>query len=99
MKEKALTAVYYPINCNWPAMLRARLICAILPAKPERVGWVWTAKDAGNGDKSTAISSSMMTPPRVYTTRAAAVKAAKRIGWIVGNIDRNIAKEKEAENE
>ena len=55
----------------------------MLPSKPSQLGYVWTAKDAGNGDKDATINAANLTPKRVYTTRAAAIAAAEKDGWVV----------------
>ena len=77
------TATYHPTNANWPAVLRIRLVVAVLPAKPHQLGYAWTATDAGNGDKDATINAANLAPKRVYTTRAAAIAAAEKDGWVV----------------
>ena len=79
------TATYHPSNTHWPATLRIRLVAAILPDKPSQLGYVWTAVDAGNGDKDATINAAAITPKRVYTTRDAAIAAAEKQGWAVTN--------------
>ena len=77
------TATYHPTNANWPAVLRIRLVVAVLPAKPYQLGYAWTATDAGNGDKDATINAASLAPKRVYTTRNAAIAAAEKDGWTV----------------
>jgi hypothetical protein len=83
MSDIITTATYKSTNPNWPAVLRIRLVAAILPGKPHQIGYVWTATDAGNGDKDATINAANLAPKRVYTTRAAAIAAAEKDGWIV----------------
>jgi hypothetical protein len=77
------TATYHPTNASWPAVLRIRLVAAMLPAEPHQLGYAWTATDAGNGDKDATINAANLAPRRVYTTRAAAIAAAEKDGWTV----------------
>jgi hypothetical protein len=77
------TAIYHPSNPHWPAVLSIRLVAAILPDKPHQLGYVWTAVDAGNGDKDATINAASLAPKRVYMNRNAAIAAAEKDGWIV----------------
>ena len=77
------SATYHPTNANWPAALRIRLVAAVLPAKPHQLGYAWTGVDADNGDKDATINAANLAPKRVYTTRAAAIAAAEKAGWVV----------------
>ena len=77
------TATCHPRNQHWPATLRIRLVAAMLPAKPHQLGYAWTATDAGNVDKDATINAASLAPKRVYTTRDAAIAAAKKDGWEV----------------
>lgn len=79
------TATYKPSNPHWPAVLRIRLVCAILPSKPHQLGYIWTATDAGNGNKDATVNAAAIAPKRVYTTRAAAIAAAEKDGWVVAS--------------
>ena len=77
------TATCHPRNQHWPATLRIRLVAAMLPSKPSQLGYVWTAVDAGNGDKDATINAASLAPKRVYTNRNAAIAAAEKDGWTV----------------
>lgn len=83
MSDAIITATYKPTNPHWPAVLRIRLVAAVLPDKPSQLGYAWTATDAGNGDKNATINACNLAPARVYTTRAAAIAAAEKQGWAV----------------
>lgn len=83
MSDAIITATYKPSNPHWPATLRIRLVAAILPDKPHQIGYAWTATDAGNGDKDATVNAASLAPKRVYTTRDAAIAAAKKDGWEV----------------
>lgn len=79
------TATYKPSNPHWPSVLRIRLVAAILPSKPHQLGYIWTATDAGNGNKDATINAASLAPKRVYVTRDAAIAAAEKQGWTVTN--------------
>lgn len=83
MSDAIITATYKPSNPHWPATLRIRLVAAMLPSKPSQLGYVWTAVDAGNGDKDATVNAAAIAPKRVYTTRDAAIAAAEKGGWTV----------------
>jgi hypothetical protein len=83
INQDTTTATYHPTNASWPAVLRIRLVAAALPAEPHQLGYVWTADGAGNGDKDATINAANLAPKRVYTTRAAAIAAAAKYGWVV----------------
>ena len=83
MSDIITTATYKPSNPLWPAALRIRLVAAILSYRPHQIGHVWTATDAGNGDKDATVNAAAIAPKRVYTTRDAAIAAAEKDGWVV----------------
>ena len=79
------TATYKPSNPHWPSVLRIRLVAAILPSKPHQLGYIWTATDAGNGDKDATINAAAIAPKRVYVTRDSAILGAQKAGWTISS--------------
>ena len=77
-----IIAIYHPTNPVWPDTLRIRLVCVSLAqSKPSR--YMWTGKGAGNTTKDATINAVAIAPKRSYSTRRAAIAAARRAGWIV----------------
>lgn len=77
-----IVAIYHPTNQAWPDNLRIRLVCVSSDqSKPSR--YVWTAKGAGNTTNDAIINAATLAPTRSYSTRHAAIAAARRAGWIV----------------
>ena len=82
MSTENITAIKRTINPVWPATLRIRLVCVSSDqSKPSR--YMWTANGAGNGTKDATINAAAMAPQQAYSTRHAAIAAAKRRGWMV----------------
>ena len=77
-----IIAIYHPTNQAWPDNLRIRLVCVSSDqSKPSR--YMWTANGAGNCTKDATINAANIAPKRSYSTRHAAIAAARRAGWIV----------------
>ena len=78
-----IIAIYHPTNPVWPATLRIRLVCVSGSDQSKPSRYMWTANGAGNGTKDATINAAAMAPKRSYSTRHAAIAAAKRRGWMV----------------
>ena len=77
-----IIAIYHPKSQAWPGNLRIRLVCVSSDqSKPSR--YMWTANGAGNCTKDATINAANIAPKRSYSTRRAAIAAARRAGWIV----------------
>ena len=77
-----IIAIYHPTNQAWPDNLRIRLVCVSSDqSKPSR--YMWTANGAGNCAKDATINAAAMAPQQAYSTRHAAIAAARRAGWMV----------------
>lgn len=77
-----IIAVYHPTNPIWPDKIRIRLVrVSSDQSKPSR--YMWTANGAGNCTKDATINANNIAPKRSYSTRRAAIAAARRAGWMV----------------
>ena len=75
-ENETITAEYHPTNPAWPKVLKIRLANA-------DCGYVWTAEDAGNGQKELTVAAAGIAPRKKYATIKNAIAAAKRHGFIV----------------
>ena len=78
-----IIAIYHPTNPAWPATLRVRLVCVSGSDQSEPSRYMWTADGAGNDNIDATINAAAMAPRQAYSTRHAAIAAAKRRGWMV----------------